>query len=321
VAGIISTLAGGGSFSVDKGRLNAVNGEALAAVMEGAEGEDQPDAEVARETFARLFDAGTLEFDRAAGTFSIAYGVVTIPKVSLSGGATGILAEGSLDLNNLTVASDWTVRTSGVDQDEAVAPSVDMRFSGPIAQPDRRIDVTPLLDLLNARFQQAQLDKIEEAERRNAEIAERERAEVERRATEARRDLEGLLGIPGVPAPGSSLPPAEDPIAEPSTTPSSTTTGSTIPGTVTPAEVTPPPAVADPAASNAAPAILDPSAIEIGPDLPPPESSEPIDLVPERTARPRRTRVVPVPAPAPAPPAPPPVEYRTLPNGTIVKIR
>jgi hypothetical protein len=316
VAGIISTLAGGGSFSVDQGRLNAVNGEALATVMAAAEGEDQPDAEAARETFARLFDAGTLEFGRAAGSFSISGGVLTIPTVSLSGGSTAVLAEGDLDLNSLTLRSDWTVRANRTEEDNAAAAFVEVRFSGPIAEPERRIDVGPLLNLLNARFQQAQLDKIEEAERRNAEM-ERQRAEAERRAEEARRDLEALSAEPGVPIPGSSMSPAQDPTSQ--TTPFSTSPDAAA-TPVAPTEATPAPAAPSPTGSPLAPALVDPSAVEIGPDLPPPEDAAPIDLVPQPPARPRRTRVIPAPAPPPPPP-PPQSEYRTLPNGTIVKIR
>src|SRR5262249_40732712 len=38
VSGVVATLNGSGSFSVDEGRLNAVNGVALTTVMQAAEG-------------------------------------------------------------------------------------------------------------------------------------------------------------------------------------------------------------------------------------------------------------------------------------------
>ena len=46
-----------------------------------------------------------------------------------------------------------------------------MHFSGPMAEPERRVDLNPLLDLLRSRFLQRQLDrlKILEAERRRAD--------------------------------------------------------------------------------------------------------------------------------------------------------
>lgn len=278
MAGIVSTLSGSGSLSIDEGRLNSMNGEALPAVMAAAEEEDQPDEQKARETFAQLFDAGALEFGRAVGTFSIADGVVEIPTVSMSGGTTTILAEGHLDLNSLTLGSDWVIRTSGSGDGEQ--PTVQMKFSGPIVEPQRRIDVTPLLNLLQARFTQIQLDKIQDAEQRNAET-ERRLAEMERQQSETRRQAaadQRDLETPAVP-----------------------------PRPASPASPTP---------------TFDPAMIEIGPDLPPPETAAPIELVPQQPTT-RRTRRVTPPA-VPPPPGPRESfesEYRTLPNGTIVKIR
>ena len=81
--------------------------------MAAAEGEKEPDEEQARETFAQLFGSGAFAFGRAAGSFSILDGVMTIPTVSLAGGATTILADGKFDLNALTLASDWMVRATG----------------------------------------------------------------------------------------------------------------------------------------------------------------------------------------------------------------
>jgi hypothetical protein len=285
MAGIVATLSGNGSFQIDDGRLNSMNGEALVSVMAAAEGEEQPGEEQARETFARLFDAGALEFGHAAGSFLIADGVLTIPIVSLAGGATTILAEGSVDLNSLTLGSDWTVRSTG--EGEGEPPSVRVKFSGPIAAPERRVDVSPLLNMLQARFTQVQLDRIQAAEQRNAETdrriadLERQRAENARQNAADRRDLE---------APASR------------------------------------PAPAAPAAPVQASPIFDPAMIEIGPDLPPPETAAPIELVPQPQTTPRRQRRVQQATPPPAVLPPPPEQsfesdYRTLPNGTIVKIR
>jgi hypothetical protein len=265
VAGIVSTLNGNGSFSIDEGRLNSLNGDALATVMTAAEGEEQPDEAEARETFAQQFGSGALEFGRVAGSFSILDGVTTIPTVSLAGGATTILAEAKFDLNALALSSEWTVRSTGAAEAET-QPYVQLRFSGPIASPERRVEITPLLNLLQNRFTQIQVDKIQEAELRNAGM-ERQRAAAAQEAAANRRDAEppALRPAPAL-QPSASQPPAPEP-------------------------------------------AHDPASIEVGPDLPPPPPTRraaPIQLVPQRQQLP--------------PPEPQP-EYRTLPNGTIVKIR
>ena len=289
VAGIVSTLGGSGSFSIDEGRLNSLNGNALVAVMAAAEGEEQPDETQARETFAQQFGSGALEFGRAAGSFSVLDGVMTIPTVSLAGGATTILAEAKFDLNALALTSEWTVRSTGAG-DAETQPYVQLRFSGPMASPDRRVELTPLLNLLQNRFTQGQLDKIQEAEARNAEM-ERQRAAAAQEDAFKRRDSEPRAPHPGPPAPEA---------------PSATETEPT------PASPFEPEMLATPPVVEPAP---DPTAVEVGPDLPPPT---PAPSPPPRTRRSAPIQLVPDPPPQPAEPE---AEYRTLPNGTIVKIR
>lgn len=199
LADIVLTLGGSGSFSIDGGRLNSLNGGALTAVMAAAEGDKEPNEEEARETFARLFGSGVLEFGRAAGSFSISNGLVAVPTVSLEGGGTAILAGATLDLNALTLASEWVVRTEGTGGEEA-QPSVTMRFSGPIAEPTRQVDPAPLIAQLQSRYLQQQLDNLEEAERQRIEM-ERQRAAANREATAERRDLEPPAALPPPPEP------------------------------------------------------------------------------------------------------------------------
>ncbi len=138
-AGIVAALSGSGSFSVGDGRINGLNPAALAAVMAAAEGDTQPDEDKARETFAQLFGSGALDMGRAAASFSITDGVMSIPTVSLSAGATAILADATFDLNRFTLASHWVVRT-GEGSAEEGQPFVQVNFSGDIARsrpPDR----------------------------------------------------------------------------------------------------------------------------------------------------------------------------------------
>ncbi len=282
MSGVVATLGGSGSFSIDEGRLNGLNAEALATVMAAAEGEKEPAEDEARETFARLFDSGALAFGRAAGSFSLSDGVMTIPTVSLADDATTILADATLDLNALRLASDWLIRAVGVGDAEA-QPSVQLRFSGPIAEPARQIDLNPLLNRLRSRFLQRQLDELEviDAERERAE-AERKRTEAARQAAAELRDRDFGGGATATPA---ELTPPPEAAPAPELDPASVEIGPDLP----PLQTAPP--------------------IDLVPDL--------------RVAPPRRRSlpVAPVPAPIPPPPQTFESEYRLLPNGTIVKIR
>ncbi len=300
LSGIVATLGGSGSFSVDDGRLNALNAGALTAVMASAEGDKEPDETEARETFAQLFGSGALAFGRAAGAFSISDGVVAVPTVSLADATTTILAGGKLDLNALSLASDWAVRAVG-EGDEASQPSVQVHFSGSIAAPQRKVDLDPLINRLRSRYLQRQIEQLEAAE------AARRQADEERRSAIAdRRDLE-LGALPAIPTA-----PVPDVPALP------------IPAPTTPA---PAPTVLSPTLLDPVPAPDSPNAVETGPDLPPIEPPvQPSSPPPAPRAQSTPRAAAPVIPPIPPPAAPTPAEtfgsqFRTLPNGTIVKIR
>ncbi len=276
-AGVIATLSGSGSFAIDSGRLNGVNPEALTAVMAMAEGKDDPDEAKARETFARHFGSGALDVGRVAGSFAVSSGILNIPTVSMEAGATSILADATFDLNRLTLQSQWAVRAGEVGADQA-QPYVPIRFSGDVEDPDRLIDIDPLLNLMRSRFLQRQLKQLEtlEAERQRAQAEEAARkaeeqrlaAEAAQKAEEARRAAEAQSAAPDEPAATGAT---DEPV---------------------------PPQPTDQVPTDPAPISALPT-----PKAPP--VAEPIELVPQ-------------PAPAPAPAAravaPPPVQRAPLPQ-------
>ncbi|HEX2255804.1 MAG TPA: AsmA-like C-terminal region-containing protein, partial [Afifellaceae bacterium] len=187
-AGVLSSLSGSGSFAVSEGRLNALNPEALEAAVRAGETGLEPDEDKVREEFAIRFGSGALPFGRAAGSFSINSGVLRVGTVSVSAAGTDVLADATLDLNTLTLASEWSVRTGQAGADEQ-KPTVEIRFAGPIRKPERQVDVQPLLDLVHNRHLQRQLKELEALEqaRRLFEAAQGEklREETERRRLDA----------------------------------------------------------------------------------------------------------------------------------------
>jgi uncharacterized protein involved in outer membrane biogenesis len=281
-AGVVATLAGSGSFAIDAGRLNALNPGALTAVMALAEEKKEPDETKARETFATLFGSGAVDIGRAAGSFAIANGVMSIPTVSLESGSTAILADATFDLTRLTLQSQWAVRSGDVGADET-QPYVPIRFSGDIESPDRQIDLDPLLNLMRSRFLQRQLKELEtlEAERQRVEAEEAARkAEEAARQAEAERHAAEQQSTPESPAPAPAP-----------TAPQTTPVGPPIDLVPESAPTTP---AQDPTpAPTAAPS-----------QTPAPEPAP-------RTAAPA----------SPTVPAKPLPEYKMLSNGTIVKIR
>jgi hypothetical protein len=316
MAGLIATLNGSGTLAISNGRLNSLNSDALKEVLKAAESSDEPDEEQARETFASLFGSGALAFGDSVGSFSIVGGVLTMPTVSLEAGATTVFADATLDLSQLAVASTWRVQVDdGLPGDQ---PEVNVLFSGPVAEPERRIDLARLLQLLSVRFQERQIAEIEMLSRAQAE-AEAAAAAAAAAATSEEAPPSGGPGFTASPEAGSPEPPVTEPdIAD---------------------GAAPEPAAAEP--------DLAPEPGEVAPPLNlVPENTEPAESIqpepaaaPEETDAPAETEEAAEPAPEPAPsrrrprasgnatapppppPPPPPEEFRTLPNGVIVKIR
>ncbi len=316
-AAIVAALAGSGTFTIDNGRINALNPEALDAVMQAAEGTREPNEAKARETFASLFGSGALEFGRATGSFAIANGIMTVPTVSLNSGDTAILTDATFDLNRRTLSSQWVVRNEG-GADES-QPYVQIRFSGPIADPTRQIDLDPLLNLMRSRFVQRQLDQIQvlEAERRRVQAEEAARqAEEERRAEEeAARQVEEERRAAAERRAEEERRAAEE-RAAPSDPPGTEATPDAV---IDPSLLAPPIAIdpSNPEPVQEAPATAPP--IELMPE-PAPEPAPAVRPAPQPAAPAPTRRTAPPPARS-ATPTPPLPEYRTLPNGTIVKIR
>ncbi len=297
-AGVVATLSGSGSFAIDAGRLNALNPEALTAVMAIAEGKKEPDETKARETFASLFGSGALDVGRVAGTFAVSAGIMSIPTVSLQAGATSVLADATFDLNRLTLQSQWAVRTGEVGSDQ-VQPYVPIRFSGDIDNPDRQIDLDPLLNLMRSRFLQRQLSELETLE------AERKRVQAEEAA---RKAAEEQAATPDVPATTGTTP-------DTSATPDTGTAPAPDAGAA-PAPIAAPPAPEPPAVAPPIELVPEPTPTpQPAPAAAPEPAPAPAPLPPPASSP------APSPAPQPSAPAKPAPVYRMLPNGTIIKIR
>ena len=278
MAGLVSSLAGSGSFAISEGRINALNPDALPAVMRTAEGDEQPNDTAAREIFASRFGSGALPFGRAAGSFSITGGVMNVATVSIVAQATTVLADATLDLNSLDLASDWSIRSGGGGGAKDAQPRVDILFSGPLTDPERRVDLNPLLNLMRGRYLQRQLDELEELEQARREAEERRRrAEFQDANAQARQ----------APAVGDEAPPLpEAPVgrARPATELPARTEARPAP-----LSLPEPPAAAVGPAGRSPAAIAEPLAAPVRRTVPAPAApallkrvAPPVDLLPQQ---------------------------------------
>lgn len=202
-AGIVSSLSGGGSLRVGAGSARFVNPEAFGAVIRASNaGREIGEAEL-RKLFAGYLDAGTLAFDHVEGAFTIAAGTMRVQNLNVANASATMVGGATIDLNAETIDSQWTLTIDpGADRVSGAVPQVGLVFSGPLADPTRRIDVAPLAGFLAVRAFEREVERIEKLQ---AEIVEKEklrrlvraarddderRAEAERKAEEARKAAE-----------------------------------------------------------------------------------------------------------------------------------
>ena len=191
-----------------------------------------------------------------------------------------------------------------------------MNYSGPMADPERQVDLNPLLDLLRSRFLQRQLDRLEVLEE------ERRRADAEAAAEESQGDRRGREHSfdrkPEAPADALTLRRRSRHAAAIRTccvgddgrrmrrgaAPADTSAGIRI------------------RLGRTRPRPRKPWRRSSRPEPAPPKR-RPLRRLPLRAA-PRQARAPAAAAPAPQPPTvllPPQPEFKTLPNGVVVKVR
>lgn len=237
VAGLMSTLTGGGSFRIADGVIHSFNPQAFVAVIRAADGGTDLSDERIAEVFADNVDAGDLAFQSVEGTYTLAGGVLRAPNIVVAGASSDTTGSATIDLARQTLESDWRIAFDPRDAAaaEGAPPQVGILFRGDLDDPDRTIDVTAFSSWLGIRAFERETERVlrmqadilerellsrqvlrgrEELERarRAAEEAERRRVEEEaRRAAEeeARRLAEEEAARRALEAPP---PPAPEPL-------------------------------------------------------------------------------------------------------------
>jgi hypothetical protein len=191
MAGLVATLSGSGSFAVRDGLVRSVNPHAFASIIRAADAELPLKKEAVEAAFRGHLDAGTLMFDRASGSFSVTSGILRVSSVSVDSPSATVLGGANLDINNMRLRSDWSLKVDpGTEKVTGAEPEVGLVFAGPVAEPERTIDVTPLLGFLTVRAFEQEVERIEKLQ---ADILEKEfflRQQKREREGRARRKRE-----------------------------------------------------------------------------------------------------------------------------------
>lgn len=167
---LVSALSGTGSFRVEDGVVRRLNPSAFDQIVGAADAGLELTEDRVREVFSGHLDSGSLSFDVMEGAFAISSGVLRASNIRIDSDALGSFASATVDLAQLAIDSEWTLRVGG-GADSRVR-EVAVVFAGPLAEPERRIDVNPLLGYLTVRAFERDVERLEALQ---AEILERQR--------------------------------------------------------------------------------------------------------------------------------------------------
>jgi len=171
LAGWMSSLTGGGSFSLEKGRLAHMTTRAFDQVIRLADAGKELSEDRIRQAFTDNVDMGDLAFDRLDAAFTLAGGTFRAPNIVVSGKDGATTGSATVDIARTTVDSEWRLSLDAGDAAAGGVPQVSVLFKGPIAGPSRRIDVTAFASYLGIRALEKETQRVLTMQ---ADILERE---------------------------------------------------------------------------------------------------------------------------------------------------
>jgi hypothetical protein len=191
LAGLVSSLTGGGTIALHNGEARYINPDAASLVIRQMDVGQQLSDQALATQFATYMDGGALPFGEISGDFAIAAGTARLKSVAVEAAKTKSIGSAAVDLAGLAINSDWTMTFDPGDQKvEGATPQVGILFKGPLAAPARSFDLLPFSSYLNIR-QEARLQEIlstQEAVRLEKERFTREKRKLKEDADRAARE-------------------------------------------------------------------------------------------------------------------------------------
>ncbi|MFN0264271.1 AsmA-like C-terminal region-containing protein [Tepidamorphus sp. 3E244] len=162
LSAIVASLGGEGAVSVTDGSLSGLSPVAFNRIVDAADRGAEIDAARAEELLAAYLDLGSLDFERADMTFSVAGGVARATRFAIDGDGLSSFVTGQINLNQMTVNSAWSVRAPPDPDAPDQVREFGIVFEGPLDDPQRSFDVSPLIGYLTIRAFEQEVTRLEE---------------------------------------------------------------------------------------------------------------------------------------------------------------
>ncbi len=168
---LIGSLNGGGMLTLEKARLAALDPSAFSVAMRSVDQGLPLDAPRIRDVVGRALDAGSLSIDSADASLAIAGGIARIETFTANSQAADLAVTGSYNLADARIDTRLALTGAPV-AGAALRPELLVLLRGPVAAPERTLDVSALIGWLALRSVDQQAKRIEALEQgRPAEAA------------------------------------------------------------------------------------------------------------------------------------------------------
>ncbi|MEP3280360.1 MAG: AsmA family protein [Stappiaceae bacterium] len=173
VAGLVSGLTGGGTFSINDGEVRGISPQAFGLVTRAVDAGLELESDKIREAFSSHLDASSFPFKSVNGNIAIAAGQARARNVNVESDSASATGAALIDLEDWKIDSNWTVKVDLIDDAVTGAePQVGLVFKGSMDNPVRSIDISQFTSYLTLRAFEIEVRKVE---RLQSEILERER--------------------------------------------------------------------------------------------------------------------------------------------------
>lgn len=158
-AALVASLAGQGVLALESFEIAELDPAALAAAL-ATTSNPPPDENKTASLLASLFARGPLVLSRVEAPMTLVAGIARISSVRASAGQVQVAALGSIDLPRLLLDAAIELEAPAPEA-LSVRPGAIVRWRGPLAAPERRIEAAALAGAIALRVMEREMREIE----------------------------------------------------------------------------------------------------------------------------------------------------------------
>lgn len=176
LAALIASSTGEGTLALRDVTVSGLGLNGFSTILQASDAgllsEDAAEPFDLEASFAEALLAGSMRIEEADTPVSLVGGVAQLSNFYLDGPATTLRGGLRLNLADNALDANFSYTATGGPGDVEAMPAVGLSFVGPLASPQRELDVAQLESFLSVRALELEIERVEAL---NAEIIERER--------------------------------------------------------------------------------------------------------------------------------------------------